>query len=67
MTESDFDWMVSTHALWGWNAPVKATMSDVSQPSALPLSRFHLSPFPQKLLILRLTYLKKNKMDCICA
>ena len=43
MTESDFDWMVSNHAVWGWKAPVKASVSGVSQPSALP---FSLPSFP---------------------
>ena len=45
MTGCDFDWMVSNHAVWGWKAPVKASVSGVS-PSALFLFRFHLSPFP---------------------
>ena len=30
MTGSDFDWMVSNHALSGWKAPVKASVSGVS-------------------------------------
>ena len=30
MTGSDFDWMVSNHAVWGWKAPVKASVSGVS-------------------------------------
>ena len=48
MTGSDFDWMVSNHAVWGWKAPVKESVSGVSLPF-----RFHLSPFPQRRLILR--------------
>ena len=57
MTGSDFDWMVSNHAAWGWKAPVKASVSGVSP---LHLSPFFasifpfFSPFPQKRLILRL-------------
>ena len=38
MTGCDFDWMVSNHAVWGWKAPVKASVSGVS------LLKF--SPFP---------------------
>ena len=30
MTGSDFDWMVSNHAVLGWKAPVKASVSGVS-------------------------------------
>ena len=30
MTGSDFDWMVSNHAVWGWKALVKASVSGVS-------------------------------------
>ena len=54
MTGSDFDWMVSNHAAWGWKAPVKASVSGVS---LLHLSPFFASIFPlspQKRLILRL-------------
>ena len=43
MTESDFDWMVSNHAVWGWKAPVKASVSGVS---LLQLSPFFASIFP---------------------
>ena len=53
MTGSDFDWMVSDHAVWGWKAPVKASHG-VRRffPSPLFLFRFHFSRFPQKRLIL---------------
>ena len=54
MTRSDFDWMVSNHAVSGWKAPVKASVSGVS---LLQLSPFFASIFPlflQKRLILRL-------------
>ena len=30
MAGNDFDWMVSNHAVWGWKAPVKASVSGVS-------------------------------------
>ena len=43
MTGSDFDWMVSNHAVWGWKAPVKASVSGVS---LLQLSPFFASTFP---------------------
>ena len=43
MTGSDFDWMVSNHAAWGWKAPVKASVSGVS---LLQLSPFFASIFP---------------------
>ena len=43
MTGSDFDWMVSNHAVWGWKAPVKASVSGVS---LLQLSPFFASIFP---------------------
>ena len=55
MTGSVFDWMVSNHAVWGWKAQVKASVSGVS---LLQLSPFFASIFPllpQKRLILRLT------------
>ena len=42
MTGSDFDWMVSNHALWGWKAPVKASVSGIS---LLQLSPFFASIF----------------------
>ena len=54
MTGSDFDWMVSNHAVWGWKIPVKTSVSGVS---LLQLSPFFASIFPlflQKRLILRL-------------
>ena len=62
MTGSDFDWMVSNHAVWGWKAPVKACVSGVSllQLSPTFASIFPLSP--QKRLILRLSYLKLEKL-----
>ena len=43
MTGSDFDWMVSNHAVWGWKAPVKASVSGVS---LLQLSPFFPLSFP---------------------
>ena len=43
MTGSDFDWMISNRAVWGWKAPVKASVSDVS---LLQLSPFFASIFP---------------------
>ena len=46
MTGCDFDWMVSNHAVWGWKAPVKASVSGVSLLQLSPFFRFHLSPFP---------------------
>ena len=42
MTGSDFDWMVLNHALWGWKAPVKTSVSGVS---LLQLSPFFASIF----------------------
>ena len=42
-TVSDFDWMVSNHAVWGWKAPVKASVSGVS---LLHLSPVFASIFP---------------------
>ena len=54
MTGCDFDWMASNHAVWGWKATVKASVSGVS---FLQLSPFFVSIFPlfpQKRLILRL-------------
>ena len=54
LTGSDFDWMVLNLAVWGWKAPVKASVSDAS---LLSLSPFFASLFPlfsQKSLILRL-------------
>ena len=54
MTGSDFDWMLSNHAVWGWKAPVKASVLGVS---LLQLYSFFASIFPlfpQKRLILRL-------------
>ena len=43
MTGSDFDWMVSNHAVWGWKAPLKESVSGVS---LLQLSPFSLPSFP---------------------
>ena len=43
MTGNDFDCMVSNHAVWGWEAPVKASVSGVS---LLQLSPFFASIFP---------------------
>ena len=51
---SYFDCMLSNHAVWGWKAPVKTSVSGVS---LLQLSPFFASIFPlstQKRLILRL-------------
>ena len=54
MTGSDFDWMVSSHAAWGWKAPVKASVSGVSLLHLSPFFASIFSLFPQKRLILRL-------------
>ena len=54
MTGSDFDWMVSNHAVWGVEGASKSVCVRRFSPSALSRFRFHLSPFPQKRLILRL-------------
>ena len=43
MTVSDFNWMVSNHAVWGWKAPVKTSVSGVS---LLQLSPFFDPSFP---------------------
>ena len=43
MTGSDFDWMISNRAVWGWKALVKASVSGVS---LLQLSPFFASIFP---------------------
>ena len=43
MTGSDFDWMILNHAVLGWKAPVKASVSGVS---LLRLSPFLASIFP---------------------
>ena len=43
MIESDFHWMVSNNAVWGWKAPVKASVSGVS---LLQLSPFFPLSFP---------------------
>ena len=54
MTGSDFDWMVSNHAVWGWKAPVKASVSGVSLLQLSPFFASIFPLFPQKRLILRL-------------
>ena len=54
MTQCDFDWMVSNHAVRRWKAPIKASVSGVS---LLQLSPFFTSIFllfPKKRLTLRL-------------
>ena len=56
MTGSDFDWMVSSHAVWGWKAPVKASVSGVSLVQLSPFFASIFPPFPQKRLILRLRF-----------
>ena len=43
MTGSDFDWMVSNHAVWG---SCKSICIRRFSPLAPSLFRFHLSPFP---------------------
>ena len=51
MAGNDFDWIVSNHAVWGWKASVKASVSGFS---LLQLSPFFASIFPlspQKRLI----------------
>ena len=54
MTGTDFDWMVSNHAVWGWKAPVKASVSGVSLLQLPPFFASIFPLFPQKRLILRL-------------
>ena len=62
MTGSDFDWMVSNHAVWGWKDPVKACVSGVSLLQLSPVFASIFPLFPQKRLILRLSYLKLAKL-----
>ena len=72
MTGCDFDWMASNHAVWGWKATVKASVSGVS---FLQLSPFFVSIFPlfpQKRLILRLilfnfTFLLVDFTEVLCS
>ena len=47
-------WMVSNHAVWGWKAPVKASVSGVSLLQLSPFFASIFPLFPQKRLILRL-------------
>ena len=54
MTGSDFDWMVSNQAVWGWKAPVKASVSGVSLLQLSPFFASIFPLFPQKRQILRL-------------
>ena len=54
MTGCDFDWMVSNHAVLGWKAPVKASVSGVSLLQLSPFFASIFPLFPQKRLILRL-------------
>ena len=42
----DFDWMVSNHAVWGWKAPVKASVSGVPFLSLPPFFASLLPLFP---------------------
>ena len=51
MTGSDFDWMLSSHAAWGWKAPVKASVSGVSLLHLSPFFASIFPLFPQKRLI----------------
>ena len=44
MTGSDFDWMVWNHAVWGWKALVKASVSGVSLLQLSPVFAFPFSP-----------------------
>ena len=46
--------MVSNHAVWGWKAPVKASVSGVSLLQLSPFFASIFPLFPQKRLILRL-------------
>ena len=46
MTETEFDWVVSNHAMWGVEGSSKSICVRRFSPSALSLFRFHLSPFP---------------------
>ena len=54
MTRGDSDWMVSNHAVWGWRAPVKASVLGVSLLQLSPFFAFIFPLFAQKRLILRL-------------
>ena len=54
MTGCDFDWMVSNHAVWGWKAPVKASVSRVSFLQLFPFFASIFPLFPQKRLMLKL-------------
>ena len=46
MTESDFDWMIPKHAVWGVEDSSKSVCVRRFSPSTLSLFRFHYSPFP---------------------
>ena len=48
----------------GWKAPVKASVSGVSLLQLSPRFRFHLAPFPQKRLILRLLQTAPSSPIC---
>ena len=61
MTGCDFDWMVSNHAVWGWKAPVKASVSGVSLLQLSPFFASIFPLFPQKRLILRLITYSSHK------
>ena len=63
MTGCDFDWMVSNHAVWGWKAPVKASVSGVSLLQLSPFFASIFPLFPQKRLILRLERLEQDMCD----
>ena len=63
VTGSDFDWMVLNHAVWGWKAPVKASVSGVSLLQLSPFFASIFPLFPQKSLILRLVEHILSYMD----
>ena len=56
MTGSDFDWMVSNHAVWGWKAAVKVSVSGVSLLQLSPFFASIFPLFPQKHMIVRLKF-----------
>ena len=47
MTGSDFDWMVLNHAVWGWKASGKASVSGVSLLQLSPFFPSIFSLFPR--------------------
>ncbi|CAH3152027.1 unnamed protein product [Porites evermanni] len=62
MTGRDFDWMVSNQAVWGWKAPVKASVSGVSLLQLSPFFASIFPPFLQKHLIPQATIAHKLRL-----